>query len=176
MCVAVAALGLTGMQTATLALGLASTAFSAVGAYQHQKAANRQADYNAQIARNNALAAEYEAQYAKESAAEKAKEQKRKTAGIIGSQRAAMGASGVVADEGTFLNLTLDSAEQGKLDELAILHEGDKEAWRAEINADNYTAQSQMYSMSKSSPFMTAAPILMSGAAKTGLNYYSMVK
>lgn len=152
-----------------------STAVSAAGAYSQQKSANAQAKFQAKVAENNALAAQYEGEYAKEAAAKAAKEQRQKTAQIIGRQRAAMGASGIVADEGTFLDLTLDSATQGKLDELAILHEGDMEAWKAEITAGNYAAQGELYRSSQSSPMMAAAPALLSGVSK-GIGYYNAMK
>lgn len=162
--------------TALAVVSIAGTAMSAYGMYQGQQAANIQADYQAQIADNNATAARYEGEYAKEAATKAALEQRQKTAAAIGKQRAAMGATGIVADEGTFLDLTLDTAEQGKLDELAILHEGDMQAWQAEIGANNYTAQGELYRASKASPFMAAAPKLLTGASNTGLNYYAAIK
>lgn len=155
-----------------LAVMAVSTAMSAMSSMQSQKAQNAQLEYQAKVSENNAVAAKYEGQYAKDVAAKEAKQQRLRTAQIIGKQRAAMGASGVVVDEGTFLDVTLDSVHQGKLDELAILHEGDMEAWRAEVNADNYNAQATANRMGKSSP-VTAG--LMSGM-QTGMSYYMAYK
>ena len=159
-----------------LAFSAIGTMVSAVGQMQQAKAQNRWHKYNAAVARNNAKIAEYEGQYARDKAQRDADKQKERTRVIIGQQRAAQGGSGIVVDDGTFLDLTLESAEMGKLDELAILHEGDKEAWRAQINADNARAKARMHESSKVNPFMAAAPGLMSGIANTGMNYYRMKK
>lgn len=152
----------------------ASAFMNTIGAYTQQRARNKQLKYQAQIARNNATIAKYEGRYAKEAARLKITEQQKRKGVMIGKQRAAMGASGLVADTGSFLDLTLDTAEQGKLDELAILHEGDIEAWRSEITEKGAEAQAEMYEASRISPFLPAASALMTGVGQTGLAYYSV--
>lgn len=159
---------------ASLAMAAAGTAISAYSAYSSQKATNKRLGYQAKVAENNALAAKYEGDYAKEQSRIKAKHHRQKVAQAVGKQRAAMGATGIVADEGAFLDLELDTIEQGKLDELAILHEGDKDAWRANIGAANHQAQAGLHRASTSSAGLAAAPELMSGAANVGMNYYNL--
>lgn len=159
-----------------LAAGVASTLMTGYSMYQQRSAANKQAVYQSQVAANNALTAKYEADYAREATDRKAAQQRLQVSQMVGKQRAAMGSTGIAVDQGSFLDLNLDTVEQGKLDELAILHEGDKAVWRANIEGSNFTAQSGMYEASQSSPFMAAVPGLMSGASQAGLNYYNLTK
>lgn len=147
--------------------------FSAAGSSGYgQYLQNKQLKYQAKVAENNAVAAGYEAEYAKEQAQKDAQNHRDQVAKLLGKQRAAMGASGMVADTGSFLDLELDTVSQGKMDELAILHEGDLEAWRAKVGASNQTAQAQLYRNSMGSPLAAG---LMSGIQQ-GVGYYSMYK
>jgi hypothetical protein len=155
-------------------MGIGGALMSGYSSYQQRSAANKQAVYQSQVAANNAITAGYEADYAREATDRKVAQQRLQVSQMVGKQRAAMGSTGVAADQGSFMDLTLDTVEQGKLDELAILHEGDKAVWRSNIEGGNFTAQSGMYAASQSSPVMAAVPGLMSGASQAGLNYYNM--
>lgn len=158
----------------TIGTSVAGLGMSALGMSQQSDAANKQAPYQAQVAANNAQTAENEAAYARDTASRNAEAQKRKTLSVIGSQRAAEGASGAVVDSGSFMDVTLDTAERGTLDALALLKEGDLAAWRAENQAVNYQAQSQLYSSSRKDPMMSVGGSLLSGAGEIGKNYYMM--
>lgn len=163
-----------GIAEAGLALSAIGALTAAGSAQQQRSAANKQATYQAQVSANNAITAGYEADYAREQSDRKVAQQRLQVAQAVGKQRAAMGSTGLAVDQGSFMDLTLDTVEQGKLDELAILHEGDKAVWRSQVEGGNFTAQSGLYASSQSSPFMAAAPGLMSGMAQTGLNYYNL--
>ena len=164
----------TTLAIAALTTSLAGTAVSAYGQMQQAKAANAQADYQAKVANNNARIAEMEAQYAEQQGQKNAEAQRRRTAIAIGAQRARMGASGAVVDSGSFLDLTLDTAHQGELDAMALLEEGQMEAWRARIQGTNYQAQSKLFGMSKTDPHLAAGGTLLEGAGRAGLGYYHM--
>jgi len=169
---------------------LLTAATSYYSYYSEQKAANQQAqyesdmaDYEEKVAENNALAAQYEAQHAREEAAEKAKQHRQQVSVLLGKQRAGMGATGAMADEGSFMDLSLETVEQGKLDELAILHEGDLEAWRANVRGMNYQAQAGLHAGASSfasskikSPSSGALSAGLISGARTGLGYYSTFK
>ena len=157
-----------------VAIALIGSAVSAYGQMQSAKAANRQADYQSQVAANNAATAEMEAQYAEQQGEKNAEAQRRKTAVMIGAQRARMGASGATADTGSFLDIELDTAKMGELDALALREEGQLAAWRARTQGANYTAQSQLYGMSKTNPHIGAAGTLLQGAGQAGMSYFSM--
>lgn len=176
MCEAITAFMATYGATIATASSVAGLGLSALGTMQQTDAANKQAAYQAQVSANNAATSEKEAAYARETAAKNADAQKRKTLSVIGSQRAAEGASGAVVDSGSFMDVTLDTAERGAIDALALLKEGDLAAWRAENQAVNYRAQSQLYSSSKKDPMMSVGGSLLSGAGEIGKNYYLMTK
>ena len=159
----------TTLAIAALTTSLAGTAVSAYGQMQQAKAANAQADYQAKVANNNARTAEMEAQYAEQQGQKNAEAQRRRTAIAIGAQRARMGASGAVVDSGSFLDLTLDTAHQGELDAMALLEEGQMEAWRARIQGTNYQAQGKLFGMSKTNPYIGAAGTLLQGAGQAGM-------
>jgi len=155
---------------------LAGLGLSAVGAAQEADSKNAAADAQSKIAANNAKIAENEARYAEGVADRNAQVKRRQTAQLIGTQRAAMGASGAVVDQGSFMDITLDTAQQGDLDALALLEEGDRAAWRARGNADNFSAQSDVYAKSKTSPLASVTGSLLQGAGQIGSNWYRMTK
>lgn len=153
---------------------IASAAFGAVGAVQQANAQNAMAEYNAKVAENNAKVMEQEGAYARAQAARNADEKRRETARIIGAQRAKMGASGAVVDSGSFLDLTLDTAEGGELDAMALLQEGDMQAWRAQLQAGNYYNEASQARASKVNSGSVLAGSLLSGAAGVAGSYFSL--
>lgn len=165
-----------GLPEAALIVSIIGLGVSTYGQIQASGAANAQADYQSKVAANNAATAEMEAKYAEYQGEKNASEQRRKTAIFIGTQRAKAAASGAAVDTGSFLDLTLDSAKQGELDALALREEGQLAAWRARVQGANYTAQSGLYSMSKSSPWVGAAGTLLSSAGQAGMGYYRATK
>jgi hypothetical protein len=141
---------------------------------------------------NNAKSAEREGEYAKEVAGMKADEHRKQVQQLAGKQEAEMAASGAIVNSGTFLDVSLDTYEMGKIDEMALLHEGDMEAWRMENQARNYRTQSAIAGTGWQSPEYaywaadtpvlnpmapaTSSPLipLVSGLANAGMGYYSM--
>ena len=171
---AISAASMTNMMAASMVASGLGMGMQFIGNYQQQKATNASLKYQARINERNAQIAEMEAEFAEDAAKEKQDKHEKQVRQFLGSQRAAMSGSGMVVDEGSFLDVTLDTAEGGALDALAIEHEGDLEAWRARMTAGNYTAQAGLNRASTSSPFMAAAPSLLTGAANMGMNYYKM--
>lgn len=165
-----------GQALPLIALGttLLGTGVQAYGQYQAANAANKQADYQAKVAANNAATAEMEAQYAEQQGQRNAEAQRRKTAVMVGAQRARMGASGAVVDTGSFLDLTLDTVKSGELDAMALLNEGKMEAWRARVQGTNLKAQSELYKSSKTNPYLAVGGTLLEGAGRAGFGYYQM--
>jgi len=169
---AAAAATVTGLSVATSVAGLGMTA---LGQSQAQDSANAQAKYQGQVAANNAITAENEAQYAQATAERNANAKKREMLTVIGAQRAAEGSTGAVVDSGSFMDVRLDTAERGTMDAMALLQEGDLAAWRARNQAANFTAQSGLYdAASKTSALMPVAGSLLSGAGNIGANWYKM--
>jgi hypothetical protein len=158
-----------------LVVSLVGAAVSAKGQMDQAKAANAQADYQSKVAANNAASAEMEAKYAEQQGQRNAEAQRRRVAVMVGAQRAKMGASGAVVDSGSFLDLTLDTVKQGELDAMALREEGDLEAWRARTQGANFQAQSKLYGMSKTNPYIGATGTLLQGAGQAGMGYSSMM-
>ena len=157
-----------------LVSSIASSVYGAIGAVQQAKAQNAQAEYNAQVSENNAKASQAEADYARNQAWRNANEKRKETALLIGAQRAKMGGSGAVVDSGSFLDLSLSTAEQGELDAMALVQEGDMTAWRAERQRYNYLQNANMSRSSKVSTSGVLAGSLLSGAANVGGAYFNL--
>lgn len=157
------------------AFAIISAIIAAFSIYQSGEQQKDLADYQEKVANNNATIAGYEATEARAASELKIKQHRLQVAQILSKQRAAMGASGIVVDEGTFLDLTLDTVSQGKLDELTLMHEGDLEVWRAEVSAFNSKTQAGLYNASSPSSSQIATNALMTGVG-TGLNYYNTFK
>lgn len=106
----------TGLEIAALATAAAGTVTSTVGAIQQGKSAQNLANYNAQIAQNDAIAARQKAEF-------DARAQERQARLFAGTQRASMAATG-----GELLDMqdVVDmSAEEAELENLAIQYGGD---------------------------------------------------
>jgi len=106
----------TGLEIAALATAAAGTVTSTVGAIQQGKSAQNLANYNAQIAQNDAIAARQKAEF-------DARAQERQARLFAGTQRASMAATG-----GELLDMqdVVDmSAEEAELENLAIRYGGE---------------------------------------------------
>jgi hypothetical protein len=99
---------------AAMVVAAAVTAYSTV---QQGNAAKASEDYNAAVARNNALQAQQAAAGNEATAA-------RRSQLILGTERAAAGAAGVDPNSGSPLNLMTDTAQQTTLDALKIRYGG----------------------------------------------------
>lgn len=116
----------TGLEWAAIGLGAAGSVMSAAGSIQQGKAAKQAADYQAAVARNQAIAAQQKAEY---DAANLKKDGEKKL-------RFAMGKSGVVI-EGTPLLVAEENAQQLEEDVQMLLYGG-------KLQAQNYNAQATL--------------------------------
>lgn len=134
---------------------VASSAISAVGAIQQGSAQKAAADYNAAVARNNAIAA-------RQQASAEAERQERQMRLRRGANIAKAAASGV-ALEGSVLDLFEDNAIEEEIDRLSIFYQG-------EINANNFEANATLDDMrgqaAKQASYFSAAGTLLGGTAK----------
>ena len=184
---------MSGYTAATMAIvGVISAGMSAVGQIQQGQAQQQQAEFqskmaarNAQIADRNAQLAEEEGREAKKTAAENATKKRQEAAQIIGAQRAAVGASGAQVDQGAALDLTLDTAEKGELDALAMIEQGNREdfgkridSWNLRNQATGLQLQSSMYKSQsqQNTAWLSAGSTLLGGISQAGSNYYTMNK
>ncbi|WP_308586573.1 hypothetical protein [uncultured Desulfovibrio sp.] len=171
---------MSGYASATAAvLAIAGTAVSTTMSMQaQQKQAQQQkasAEYQAKIAEQNQEQAQEQAASVKRQGYDDAQRQRLKAAGIIGTQRAIAGASGVTVDTGSNLDLTMETAEKGELDALAIQQQSLDKAHNLEIQGWNSGQQAAAYSWQANNLDPTAGMIgtALGGLAKAGSNFGS---
>jgi len=150
----------------------ASAAYSAVSESKQARAQNKALEQNAQIMQQNAENTGYEASYARAQAMRNANRKQLETGVLIGAQRAKMGASGVVVDSGSFMDLLQNTAAEGATEAMAIVHEGDAAAWRHETRGVQYRSEANMQFMSRKDPNAVLVGGLLQGAASTTASAY----
>ena len=121
---------------------------SAVGQYQQGQAQAKQAEYQAGIARNNAIMAQHEADYRAKTGVQERQQHQLKIEQLKGAQRAAIGASGVEMTSGSPLDLLMDTSEQGAADLLRIDQNTALDIWRIRGGQANYEAQAGLFDAS----------------------------
>lgn len=164
---------------AGLGMAAISTGVGVMGSIQQAQAQNRAADYNTAIQRNNALAAQYEAQDIQARGAIEEKQHRLKVAQQAGAQRAASAASGVLVDAGSTANIVDDTVGFGELDALTIRQNAARQAWGAMNQSRNYSAQANLASMNKQNVGLAATSSLVGGASamlQQGSQLYSATR
>jgi len=151
--------------TAILVAAAVGTAVTAYGQYQAGQAQERALNYQAAVQERNAQIARQNAEY-------DAQRQSARLRRAIGSQRAAVLASGIQM-EGTALELQQDTVQQAEMDRLAILYGG-------EINYQNARSEaelSRMQGKAAGQAGTTAAfGTVLGGFGNVGLSAYKMGK
>lgn len=144
----------------------AGAVISAIGALRQGEAASNAAQYNATISDQNA-------QIARQSAADQAAQADRETYLRLGAIRAAQGASGGAAGEGSVLDVIGDVAAQSELEKQHIIYRGELAA-RGHTNTaslDRYSGES-----TRSASYLKAGSELLSGGAKAYQSYDALDK
>jgi hypothetical protein len=136
---------------------IAGTAMSVIGAINQGQQAKSAANYNAQLANNNAIAARQQAEV-------NAAAQQRASRLKIGSMVAGYGASGVTM-EGSPMDVLEASAATAELDRQNILYGGG-------LKAGGYQSTAGLELMrgenAETGSYFSAGSALLSGAAKAG--------
>ena len=158
-----------------LAASLASTAFGVYGSIQQGKAAEQQANYQAQVSRNNAITSQRQAADAIERGKIEEDQHRKKVQQLLGSQRAGISGSGFDLGDDTSLSILGDTAAMGELDALTIRNNAAREAWGFEVQGSNYTAEAGLAKMrgqnAKTASMWQAGGDLLGGAAKFATDY-----
>ena len=149
---------------------IGQTVLGAFGQYTAGKAAKEAGEYNEAVAKNNAIIAGRSAADAiKRGKASEAAH--RKKVGLVkGKQRAAAAKSGVVLDQGTSLDILLESAELGEFDALTIRANAEREAGGFRTKAMNFEATAGLAKARGQSAYRAgligAGGTILGGAAK----------
>ena len=144
----------TVLTVVAITASLAAAGVSANAAIQQGKAQEKAAKFNAAVERNNALAAQDQAQF-------EAAKLRRRNAFLRGAQSAAIGKSGVDLS-GSAVDVMNDSAVQGELDALAALYTGKVRANSAQSSAQLFDAQGEN---ARTSSYYSAAGSILGGVS-----------
>jgi len=120
------------------ALMVAGTVMSAYASEQQAQDARNLANYNAKVR-------EYQAQDTIDRGAVEEQKQREKVRQFMGSQRAAMGASGVEVASGSFGDVLQQSAAMGERDALTIRNNAMRAAWgyRTQSAAEQFEGEAR---------------------------------
>lgn len=136
---------------------VAGTAMSVIGALNQGQQAKDAANYNAQVANNNAIASRQQAEA-------NAAAQQRRARQQIGAARAGYGASGITM-EGSAMDILESSAAMAELDRQNILYGG-------EIKSQGYQSTAGLELMrgenAETGSYFSAGSALLTGMGKMG--------
>ena len=118
-----------------------SLAVSVLGIGVSIDAQNKQADYNEQVAKNNATIAEYKAQDALERGTLAEKQKRLQTQQLIAKQKVGIAGSGFTIGEGSAADMIVDTAALGEEDVFAIRSNAAREAWSFRVTGTNELAE-----------------------------------
>ncbi len=173
MCVALPALGLTAMGTLGLGASVASTGLQVYSASKASSARRDQANYQAQVAKNNATIAEWKAEDAIDRGRKEKAQYQLKVNRLMGTQKSILAGQGFDFGDDA-IDILSDTAEIGALDSQRIKSNSEREAFGQRMAATNATAQSQLLTTqaSSESPFLAGASALFGGAASVADKWY----
>lgn len=147
-----------------IAVAAVQTGLSMYGAYQEGKAQKKAARRNQAIARAQAKDALLRG-------VEDEQIIRRYGSQIAGAQRTGFAGQNVVVDDGSALDVALDTAAATERDALAVRSNAMREAWGYEVGAANYGDQARSASRDAS---MRMAGSALSGGAAAVESYYRM--
>jgi hypothetical protein len=151
-----------------VALPLLSTGLSIAGQIQKANAEAGMANYQAQVARNNRMVAEWNAERASQQGRVDEQQQRFKTGQLIGSQRAALAAQGGDINSGSPLDIVTDTARAGEFDAQTIRNAAAHKAYGFRVQAANLGADAGRYDISSANT-MAALPFGIGSSLLGGL-------
>src|SRR5258708_3155232 len=131
--------------TISLALGGLGAITSAAGALRQGAATSNAASYQAQIARNNAIIAGQNADYAAKAGVEKATAQSMKSAATMGKIRTAIAAGGIDVNTGSPVNVEESQRRTGELDTETTMHNALLQVYGYRTAQTSDEAQARLY-------------------------------
>jgi hypothetical protein len=125
-------------------LGVTSVLGTAAGTQRAQMQAG-QANYMAQVARNNQQIAQWNAQRALQQGQVREDLQRQKTQQAIGSRRAALAGQGGDINTGSPVDIIGDTARAGEFDARTIRNDTQANVWKALLDANANAGQANLY-------------------------------
>tara|TARA_R110000824_G_scaffold116453_1_gene267880 strand:- start:140 stop:667 length:528 start_codon:yes stop_codon:yes gene_type:complete len=150
---------------------VASAGVGAAGAYQQSQAAKSQANYQSQVAANNATIAQQNAARLQQYGGIAEDEQRERLAATKAAARARLAANGLLVDDTvgtTATGLQIDLAGEGEYDILKLQDRYAQQVQAAQVQGVNYQAEAGLASLkaSQQNPGFAAAGSLLSSAGK----------
>jgi hypothetical protein len=163
-----------------LVAGIGGGIMSAFGSYDSMEAQSANAAYQAQVARNNAVIAQQNANMDQEAGDIAGVNRGLKTRAQVGAQLAGQGSSGVDVNKGSFVQSRAGTSEEGMLDQLTIRSNTAKKVYADEVQATSETAQAGLL-QDESEQASAAAPFAaigsaLSSASSVGGGYYKYLQ
>lgn len=137
-------MGIETLAVGSLAASAGSGILGAFGASKKADAESAADAYKAQVAKNNAIIAERNANEATMAGGVAAQTQDLKTKNLVGTQLVTEAANGLDVGSGTNVNLRESAEALGHLDTLTILHNAAKQAAGYKAQAGNFQAEAAL--------------------------------
>lgn len=147
-----------------------STAASGIGAMRQGQATAASANYQAQVARNNAVIAQQNADAERAAGHSKEQRHRMEVKRVIGEQLAAQGASGFDVNTGSAVDVRAGTAGIGELDALTIRYNADLKARDFENQKRGFLHEAEMKeaeaSAAKKAGMLQMATTFLGGSSK----------
>ena len=154
--------------TAGIVAGMAGAGISAYGAIEGGQATANAANYDAQVARNNAIIANQSATYAEEAGNAQAGIAGMKSAAASGRLKAGQAANGVDVNSGSAVAVQSGQRKAGLLDTATVANNAELQAYGYRSQAAGFNAQAGLETLqAEQAPIgaeLSAAGGLLSGA------------
>jgi len=167
-----------GLPALMLGMGVAGAGISALGAYNQGQAQGANADYQSQVAANNAMIARQNIGITEASGAAKEAAEGMKTRASVGAIKAAQGASNIDVNTGSAAAVRQAAGKLGALDALTIRSNTAREAYGYDVAATSDTAESQLLKgeagQARQAGDISALGTFLSGASSVGQKFANL--
>lgn len=134
----------TALAMGSLAMTAAGTGMSVLGSMKQSEAASASANYQAQVARNNQMVADWKAKDDLARGQVSEDQRRMKTSLQIATQRAALAGNGGDVNSGSSLDIVGDTAAAGEFDALTIRNNAQRAAFGDKVQASNFGADATL--------------------------------
>lgn len=150
-------------------------AASAVGAYANSRGTKQAYEAQAQVSRNNAMLAGWQADDAIRRGERDASRLRMQRNQLKGRQRAVLAANGVDLGVGSALGVLTDTDYFTDVDVGTVKDNAAREAWALRNQAMNFTSDAALLAMrgGRESPFLAAGSSLLTSAGRVSGSWYS---
>jgi len=168
----------TTLAAASLALGALGTGVQVIGALNKGQAQTANYNYEAQVARNNAIIAQQNADRAAAAGRAQAEATSQKGAAEVARIKAAQAASGIDVNTGSSTDVQASARSLNQLDTETVLNNAQVQAYGYRSQAQNFRSQADLYAMggraAQTASLLEAGGGLLSNASALGFKWGSM--